>query len=372
MNICTITCHRVYNYGASLQAFALQYYLEKLGHNVKIINFLPSFYFKYDIFDIPKQSTFYKIVQFIPVLKYILGPITNRAMVRSYARKKAFDSFENKHLKLTEKTYHTSDELKNDPPNADAYICGSDQIWSPYFMNGSEPAFYLDFGSSLKKRISYAASFGASILPEERKEFVKHKVSHIDCVSVREESGKDILRDLGVYAIRVLDPVFLLSKEEWMKLSSTCKRTNFQDYILLYDFIGDAEIGNFAKRMSKNTELPIVAINDLERNRYAHVNIDNAGPFDFVKMIADASIVISNSFHATSFAIIMEKDFYSFPIKTQKSSSRIQSMCKLVGLEDRFSPQSIKNTPIDYINVKNKLAAEIELSKCFIVNSLRP
>lgn len=372
MNICTITCHRVYNYGASLQAFALQYYLEELGHNVKIINFLPPFYFKYDIFDIPKQSTFYKVIKIIPILRYILGPITNRAMVRSYARKKAFDIFENKYLKLTEKSYHTSEELKKDPPNADAYICGSDQIWSPYFMNGAEPAFYLDFGSSLKKRISYAASFGATKLPEERKEFVKHEVSRIDCVSVREENGIDILRELGVDAIRVLDPVFLLSKQEWTKLSSTCRITNFRDYILLYDFIGDSEIGNFAKRMSKDTGLPIVAINDLERNRFAHTNIDNAGPFDFVKMIADASIIISNSFHATAFAIIMEKEFYSFPINSQKSSTRIQSMCKLVGLEDRFSPQSIKNTPIDYINVKNKLAAEIELSKCFIVNSLRP
>lgn len=175
MNIKTITCHDVYNYGASLQAFALQTFLEKDGHNVEIIDYKP------DYIDFPyKVSTFVhpdspvrRFTDKCSIIKLLYGIKRYLWYIPTIGRKRAFDRFTKQYLKLTKK-YSCNDGLSKDVPAADTYIVGSDQVWNSITMlNGSDSAFYLQFAPKSKKRLSYAASFGSISVSEKHKDIIK-------------------------------------------------------------------------------------------------------------------------------------------------------------------------------------------------------
>ena len=142
MNSYTITCHDVYNAGASLQAYALQQYLISLGIDNKIIDYKPDYlsrHYSLTTIDNPKFNK--------GVLKYVYltAKFPRRFINLCGLKKKRFDQFRNKYLILTENRYNSNEDLKNSLPEADIYIAGSDQIWNTLFNNGKDPAFYLDF-----------------------------------------------------------------------------------------------------------------------------------------------------------------------------------------------------------------------------------
>lgn len=119
---------------------------------------------------------------------------------------------------------------------------------------------------------------------------MKERLSRFDAISVREQTGLDILTHLGIdKAIQVLDPVFLLTADEWEAVAGKGAKAHkyFSDqYILVYDFIDDARIGAFARDCASKKGLPVVAINDMRRCTYAQYNITDAGPLEFVRLIA--------------------------------------------------------------------------------------
>lgn len=368
MVIKTITCHNVYNYGASLQAYALQKYLEFLGHDVEIIDFQPYFHQnRYNIFYIPKSSRFYAICKKIPMLACLYNLQKNFSMFKTWGRKKKFDKFTENYLKLTTTQYETSKQLQANPPKADIYIAGSDQIWNTNSDNGKEPAYYLDFGDKDIKKYSYAASFAIPDIDETLKNFVKSKVSNLNKVSVREETGVNILKKLQIEATHVIDPVFLLSKEDWEKLVKKANISNFpKNYILIYDFLLDKQIKHAALYFKKIYKLPIISINDFNTISYADVNINNAGPLEFLNLIYNSEVVISSSFHATAFSIIFEKKFYVYPLAGQNNSSRMTDFLSDLNLIERFKPKHISLDSIDYKSVNKLLNEEIKSSKTFI------
>ena len=170
MIIKTITCHDVYNYGATLQAFALMKYLDNLGHEVEIIDYKPDYLDKrYKLFTVSPQ---YKRNIFLAFI-YLLLKIPIRYLNRS--RKYAFDRFTRSYLKITPQRYKCYAELKENPPYADIYFAGSDQIWNTLYANGKDPAFYLDFTPKNSTKASYAASFGTDKIVGNYIEFVKKK-----------------------------------------------------------------------------------------------------------------------------------------------------------------------------------------------------
>lgn len=293
-------------------------------------------------------------------------------MLKTFGRKKSFDLFEKNYLKINNHQYLTSQDLQIDPPIADAYICGSDQIWNPNLPNGKEPAYYLDFGFADVRRISYAASFGAMSLPEDLKSFVSKRISKLNAISVREKTGIDILKTLGINnGVQTLDPVFLLSKEEWHYTERKRKiRTLKRPYIFLYEFIGDSDIKDFVLKIAKSTGCQIVSVNDNRIHKYVDININDAGPSEFLYLLSHAEMVICNSFHATAFAIIYEKEFYSFPIKSQKSSTRMEDLCRTLNLSSRYNPSSISGKKIDFNAVNIRLKALKMDSINFLKNAL--
>ena len=136
MKIATITCHNVYNYGASLQAYALQRYLSQEGHDVEIIDYKPYYLnSRYNWRHIPAESRLYPYKDYVGT-QCIYFLLKNRKIYKTIGRKRKFDDFRQKFLTLTDNTYTSAEELRATPPQADLYIAGSDQIWNTACENG--------------------------------------------------------------------------------------------------------------------------------------------------------------------------------------------------------------------------------------------
>lgn len=370
MKIKTITCHKVYNYGASLQAYALQRFLEKNGYDVELINYAPDYKrIRYRLFDLYKSGRIYELSKRVPCLAPLLALYKNYPEVIFWGRKNAFDVFDRKYLKLTSVFYRNVKELRNNPPVADCYIAGSDQIWNPYGGNGTDPSYYLDFIDDHSKCISYAASFGISEIPEGHKCFVEEKLRKFRAISVREMTGEEIVRNLGLNSSLVLDPVFLLDSSDWENLSHGRRS---RPYLLVYDFLhDDSRIKQYAEKIAKHRNLDIVSINDFYKLSYAK-NINDAGPIQFIELIKNADFVISSSFHATAFSVIFEKEFLTFPLKSQNNFSRMHDFLVMLDLESRFvsHEDELEIIPINYDLVNNKLNILKQTSKEWLLNNL--
>ena len=361
MKICTITCHDVYNVGASLQAYALQTYLKSLGHDVKIIDYKPDYLSKHYRLDIVGNPKYDK-----PLLKqaYLLAKLPGR--LRILPRKKAFDGFTAKYLDLT-KRYASNEELKKEPPEAEVYFAGRDQIWNPLFPNGKDPAFYLDFVQQ-GVRASYAASFAVDEFPQELREVTAQYLDRFDHIAVREKSGLSVLKMLGIEgAVTVLDPVFLLGRAQWEAMAER-PDVGEAPYLLVYDFDNSDSIRRLAENIAAENGWKIYSIFELP---YAERCFSLCGPETFLGLVQGAAFVLSNSFHATAFSVIFEREF-AVVERTEKINTRMRDFTALLGLSDRMVTE-IANVPFntDWTQVERRLAGEIHHSKAYIDEVLR-
>jgi len=291
MKICTITCQNATNHGARLQCYALAHWLQKQGHEVEVIDYRPAYSLDASLCFWPGMSlkNWVKFFLYYPSRK------------RNIERRKFFDAFSRKYIPLTKQVYHSIDDLRRYPPAADLYIAGSDQIWNTTFPNGTDPAYYLDFGSVDKRRESFAASFATERLKPGTELFVKDNLQRFDKITIREQSALKILESLGVAGSLQEDPVFLLSTSEWDEIADGTGAG--EKYVLVYDFYLGEDIKKEAQKVAKEQGLKIYSICHLNL-KYADKNFIFAGPETFVSLVKHASYVISNSFHGTAFAMI--------------------------------------------------------------------
>lgn len=365
MKIKTLTTYNVYNYGASLQAYALMTYLTKLGHEVEIINYQPHYLTrKYDYKWVNPESWMSKYCytrSIYRILKFLQRQTTLK-------RKKKFDFFNHHILKETSIIYTNFEELKQNPPEADLYIVGSDQIWNTFYETGRDPAFYLDFVKENKKA-SYAASFSYLNIDKINKLRIQKSLETFTAISVREYQGLAILNDMNIKGQWVLDPVFLLTIQEWKSLM-----TNFhkkEPYLLIYDFEGNNELKEFAKKYAKQRNLKIYSINDTYPRLYADRNFNNSGPKEFLSLIYNCDAFISNSFHGTAFSILFHKPVFIFNRHRHKVNSRMESLSKLFNIEDcilnnkRMYDNALKKH-FDFNKIDTILKSELIKSEKFI------
>lgn len=361
MKIRTVTCHDVYNFGASLQAFALQTYLQSLGHDVAIIDYKPDYLSGHY-----KLWAYHKGVDY-PIVKqlYLLAKLPGRLL--SLRTKRKFDTFTKKHLRLTRR-YNSYEELRDNPPEADCYIAGSDQIWNTIFKNGRDPAFYLDFGEEKAKRISYAASFATSCIDGRYRDFVSGELKRFDKVSIREDASLPLLESLGRSdGVAVCDPVFLLDKKFWLNFAAKCKSRG--KYILEYLTDRSEVADEIARKLSQSTGLPVYSIGRI-KSKVSRKNIDT-DPIGFVSSIANASYVVSNSFHATAFAMIFEKNFCVVN-REENINERMRSLLTDVDLMARLAKKYDESllSHIDYSSVQSIISGNISSSKRWLMESI--
>lgn len=366
MKINTITCHDVYNLGASLQAYALQTYLEECGHEVRIIDYKP-----------PYLSGHYKLwgvanpVFDKPILRFAYNIAKLPYRLAGLKRKKVFDDFTQRYLRLTPR-YHSNEELKRNPPEANAFIAGSDQIWNTLFPNGRDAAFYLDFVPKGKRRISYAASFATSSVEDRFRPFVESALQGLHKVSIRERISLPLLASLGRKdGVAVCDPVFLLPANEWEELIKPENNSVVQDkYVLVYDFEHSPQVRDIARRIAQEWECKIFSVGAF-REKYATKNFVNAGPLDFLALMKNARFVISNSFHATAFSLIFRRPFCVVN-RSDGINERMKSLLEDYGLEKRIVADynSSLFDDVDWHQMQDALDKDIACSKSFLEDAL--
>ena len=369
MIIRTITCHHRFNHGAMLQAYALAHYLRSLGHDVKVIDYSPSYSpgrAKVNFRWVPHRFDYLGVRTLYRLAKL-------RKNIFAQKRYDAQESFYNRYIPVTSVRYNSIDELKNDPPVADIYIAGSDQIWNTTFHNGKDAAFYLDFGKP-KRKISYAASFATRDLEPGTEGFVKDKLHNFDAISVRELSGLELLNSLGFNGQFVVDPVFLLGREQWNEFDNGGEIED-GGYILTYDFEPKkSTVKRVAKRLAALYGCKIYSVTSAPSIfSYADKSYLTCGPDMFVRLIKHARCIVSNSFHGTVFSMIYGKDFFVVNRK-DGLNARMQDLLSRYNLNDRLVDDRASDADlvksIDYGQVIIKLENDINESKSFLIHQI--
>ena len=345
----TITSHDVYNYGASLQAYSLQQFLLENGHENEIIDYKPIYSrARYNFWYVSPRYKFCnnKLLWFPICL--ILAP----KRFKTYRRKKSFDAFTNQYLHLSKDRYYDYKSLDDANLKADAFIVGSDQVWNSDHINGRDPANYLSFVPKGCKRLSYAASFGMDHINAGYENMVRENLKEFDYITVRETHALTILSQLGLKGEHVVDPTLLHNREWWEKL---CVDKGAEDYLLVYDFGRSSVIQDIAQKIAKEKHLKIYSINDFVTHDYADVNINDAGPIDFISLIRNSKYFISNSFHGTIFSLIFEIPFIIVKRSQGDVNSRMESLMQMFGINDRLVGDVSETEELEDINFSNVL-----------------
>lgn len=261
---------------------------------------------------------------------------------------------------------------KDDYPNGlaeefDYFVVGSDQVWNPYYAFAGGECDFLTFAKNDQK-ISYAASFGVSIIPEKKEIEYAEYLKSFKSISVREHQGAIIVKKLsGRDATVVLDPTLLLDEEDWMKVEkkSLCRPKG--KYIFVYA-LGD-KTDRFEEKIKQLKEkYEIFDVRSVQKNG-KELPI---GPSEFLYLIRNAEEVLTDSFHATVFPIIFHKKFVTFNRPGLNMNSRIESLAELTGAKNRLTECGDLNceTEINYVNVDRILEEERRKSFDFLKDAL--
>lgn len=358
-----MTFHRAMNYGARLQAFALSEVLSE-RHDVSIIDY------KCDYID----ADYYKNKNLKKSIKSFIKLIIYRKHELDVRKKnERFKAFNNDYIHLTgEFTANTIDVLNSE---FDVFMSGSDQVWNTRITQ-EDWNYFLTFAENTKK-FSYAASFGGSFLEADKREQIRDALSTFKSILIRENTGVDILTELGLYNEKVkvvADPVFLLSKEKWIQ--SVNLKQYSGDYILVYIVAKQTNLINYVNQLARKEGLPIYWINlygELKKCPDGFIEIADAGPKEFLEWILNAKYVVTTSFHALAFALIFNKPFYyELNTSSNNNNSRLQNLADIFKINDReITDQCYKPQKMLEWNLLNGILEEYKVKSTNLLwNSL--
>jgi hypothetical protein len=323
MKIGTITIFKK-NYGAILQAYALQATLESFGHTAEVID--------YEAAPRRTEGLFTSWNGAKHIIIGISGILRRKLLIE---RKRRIAEFYKQHMNISVKKYFSSDDLKGSLSEYDAFICGSDQVWHHISDHDRNRAYYLGFVKQDQAiKISYAPSFGVSSVPQSCQHEIRPWINDIPNLSIREETGRDIIEQVtGRQARVVLDPTLLLEKGQWDRVATS--PTFKTPYLLVYSTSQRGLFSKLVKYTRKTTRLPVVVLSLTALNLipWADRVIYNAGPREFIGLFANATCVCTNSFHGTALSIIYRKPFWSVPHNT--TNSRIADLLRRIELSNR-------------------------------------
>lgn len=265
----------------------------------------------------------------------------------------------------------------------DAFITGSDQVWNFVWHN---PSFFLEFADKDKKKIAYAASAGASEFDMVQKKYLSRVLPRFDAVSVREENLVGTYKDIaGVHAEYVLDPVMLLTAEDWDEIASDRLIDEKYIFCFFYNPISSQYelIKQFAEKKGLKIALIPYAMGGIQLtvdDDFGDYRMGAASPVDFISLIKNAEYVFTDSFHATVYSLIYQKQFFTFVRNyAVDMNSRITALSKLFDCEDRFCATEDKMR-IEYLSgLKQKEYSDLpckhnelrERSISFLINALK-
>ena len=351
MKVLIITIHNIVNFGSLFQARGLQKYISDQGYDCEIINYNPSYLSHTGI-------------------KAELGKMLNFCYF--VPRKRKFQSFLKTEMRLTKKNYHSLHALEQDPPEADLMIVGGDQLWNEFYPCGRVPAFRLTFTKVAK------AAFGTSLgkrdyTPEGLRQLAVD-VGDYKAIGIREKSGMELLQRAGLSEVKnVCDPVFLLQKSDYGKYVK--KPLMEEPYLFVYLVAASPLLEQAVKLISKKLHLKVVLNTGFVAKCKYDLHVKDMGPDECLNYLANATYVLSGSFHASAFSIMFHKQFLTL-LPGQNTNARIEDLLDLVGLKERMMSDASQLDDsvfeaIDWERVDASLNGHIEQSKRFLDHILQ-
>ncbi len=362
------------NYGAVLQAFATQKYIEdNTDFACEIIRIRRDTHAK-------NSAALQSSEQKPSFLNKVIGKLNSKqAKKLGEIKLKRFKEFRKNKIKCSEKLYENADDVKADALNYSAFVCGSDQIWNPFHKIFSD-GYMLSFVPDGIYKFSYASSFGVDDISQAaEKEKKAEYLKRLNAVSVREESGADIIEKMGLDRPCVtMDPAFLLNKNEWNEALGLTENAKKEKYVLVYALINVSkavkkQIEGFAKE--KGLKIKIIPDNRQNTQNFYDKPFD-AGPKEFVSLIQNAEYVFTNSFHGAVFSLIFKKQVFGFigdDENARKRACRIIELFEKAGLESRVisgNENLSEYNNIDYSVTDEALQKEIDASKKYFKENL--
>lgn len=342
MKIAIVTIYDFFNHGNRLQNYALEQTMKSLGHDVYTLAVTPKNFYKYVM---PLAN----IVPFVPVVKRMKN---SRKNTKQMMNVKIIDFYSHKKMMKIGEEY-------------DAFVIGSDQVWNPRYIANKEISF-LKFANE-KKCLAYAPSFGIESVPKKLEKDFCEGLSHIRYLSVRENEGAKIIKDLtGKNAPVLVDPTMLVSKESWIENFSEKVDSKPEKYILTYFLCPKKEYKEKVATIAKENNLKVVNVNK-SFDKFFKVN-----PREFIDLMVNAELVCTNSFHGHALSIILERPFVSFT-SFKNTKSRINTLLKTMKLENRnYKILSSEDFFVaDFSYSRDRIAEEKKKSLEFLTNALK-
>lgn len=337
-----VTRRAGYNFGSSLQAYALQQIFLSRGFSCEILD-VKEMRFR-GRFRISILNVLANVLKCCTILSQVVGKARYTQIQESYKQRKKFDRFNTKTLVISSKKLHSDKALALYIGEGNLIVCGSDQIWNPL---GFSPTMFLSFANPQKNILAaYAPSFGLSAIGEMHKEEITHLVNRFHHLSTREEAGVQILNELTQKPVSlVLDPTLVVDSTVWSKIEEPITVTD-RPYILCYFLSTENHPIDFVEDLRKKYGLEVINLqtNYSTFNWPGVINRSDIGPGNFLHLISNAAYVCTNSFHCCIFSHIYKKEFFVFSRFTDSDkanqNSRIETLLKILGEEERWMDSS--------------------------------
>lgn len=363
-NIAIVTIDDQINYGNRLQNYAMQEYLKSFGYNVSTIHLIP---FK-DLYYIWSENKKYCIKQYlysIKILRKLVHGLKRKeksctSFEKVTGRKVAFAKFNDTYIQYEDYVIRTEPIEKKVFRKYRYIVAGSDQVWNPTY-GLPECAMYLRFVPK-KKRIAIAASFGISEIPAEHLKLVRKYLKGMNYISVREESGKKIVKDLtGKDCELILDPTLLVSVDTWKTILDRAEKKWSKQYVLTY-FLGNVseEKRQYIEKFARKKRLEIIWMNDKR-----DLETDQWGPECFLKAIHDCEYFFTDSFHGCVFSILFHRQFYVFHREDSQPNmfGRIDTLLETVNLKEQIIIEQSESLENKHISERKFKYADAVLEK---------
>lgn len=366
MKISLITLQYIHNYGSVLQAYASQCLFEKAGYEVEVVDYIrPNCRKETILAEQAKADCQNKGIKSYYIIRSILYH-KRRYNFRRYDE--IFQTFIKKHIHLS-KPYADVKSLMQDPPMADIYCTGSDQMWNSIWNGGILKEHFLAYAPAGKKRIAFATSFGRTDLDQKEIEITRAFIQQYNAISVREESALALLKKMDyANAVHVLDPTLIMSADEWLSQLSIHAQKNFR-YVLVYNLNDNLLLEKFALKIARENNIRLLKIGLYWRAYFRPGKTISLPPVEtFLSLIKNADYIVTDSFHGTAFSLSFNKQVFVF--YPDRFSTRLQSILSLTHQEHRAVSDCTANwkkiKPIDYTEVNTILARERQKARRFI------
>lgn len=346
-----MTFHWATNYGAVLQAFALQEFISRHA-SVVMIPFVP-----------------------IRVRSYEIVRSLVRRDWRWFAREREVARFRRSYLRIGQRRICRSRALRDIGQDFDVVVTGSDQVWNETILLTAEKApmlaYYLDFVPESKAKVAYAVSFGADTLSPQARQAVKSSIADLGAIGVRERSGQELVSDLGRRASLTVDPTILLGADGFEQIVRSASN-NLPRFGLFSYIINDNGALPDVLREEVASRLP-------ELRSLPSYDGEAVGVSDWLAGLRSSEFIVTNSFHAVAFAVLFHKKFVACAIPGSAMNDRIRTLLQLAGLPDRYVedindiPRLVKeavDTEVRWDQVDDRLSSARDSSESFLLSAL--